>query len=127
MAVTEIIQHYTREAGVRNLEREIGKICRKIVTKLVRAKSEKNLIVTPGMVHKLLGVPLFQHDMKEESSKVGISMGLGGDGNGRRTAAGGSEFDGRQWRIVPDREVGRRHAGIRAGRLFVCPVQCSRF
>jgi ATP-dependent Lon protease len=77
MAVTEIIQHYTREAGVRNLEREIGKICRKIVTKLVRAKSEKNLIVTPGMVHKLLGVPLFQHDMKEESSKVGISMGLG--------------------------------------------------
>ena len=77
MAVTEIIQHYTREAGVRNLEREIGKICRKIVTKLVRAKSEKNLIVTPGMVHKLLGVPLFQHDMKEETSKVGISMGLG--------------------------------------------------
>ncbi len=77
MAVTEIIQHYTREAGVRNLEREIGKICRKIVTKLVRAKSEKNLIVTPGMVHKLLGVPLFRHDMKEESSKVGISMGLG--------------------------------------------------
>ena len=77
MAISEVIQRYTREAGVRNLEREIGKICRKIVTNLVRTKSDKNLIVTPKMVHKLLGVPVYQYDTKEESSKVGITVGLG--------------------------------------------------
>ena len=76
-AITEIIQHYTREAGVRNLEREIGKICRKTVTQLVRKKSKKHLTITPKSVHSLLGLPLFQHDTKEESSKVGITVGLG--------------------------------------------------
>lgn len=76
-AITEIIQRYTREAGVRNLEREIGKVCRKTVTKLVQTKSDKNIVVTPKKVNNLLGIPLFQHDTKEESSKVGITVGLG--------------------------------------------------
>ncbi|MBF0279967.1 MAG: endopeptidase La [SAR324 cluster bacterium] len=77
VAISEIIERYTREAGVRNLEREIGKICRKTVTQLVRKKSEKNIIVTPKIVNQLLGVPVFQHDSKEETSKVGITVGLG--------------------------------------------------
>ena len=68
---------YTREAGVRNLEREIGKICRKIVTRLVRTKEKKTTIVTPKLVHDLLGVPQFHHDQREERNEVGVAMGLG--------------------------------------------------
>ena len=76
-AIEEITNGYTREAGVRNLEREIGKICRKIVTRLVRYKEKKTTIVTPKLVHDLLGVPQFQHDQREEKNEVGVSMGLG--------------------------------------------------
>jgi len=76
-AIEEITQGYTREAGVRNLEREIGKICRKIVTRLVRTKEKKITIVTPKLVHELLGVPQFHHDQREERNEVGVSMGLG--------------------------------------------------
>ncbi|MBC8259424.1 MAG: endopeptidase La [SAR324 cluster bacterium] len=76
-AIEEITQGYTREAGVRNLEREIGKVCRKVVTRLVRSKDKKATVVTPKLVHDLLGVPQFQHDMREEKNEVGVSMGLG--------------------------------------------------
>ena len=76
-AIEEITHGYTREAGVRNLEREIGKVCRKIVTRLVRSKEKKTTIVTSKLVHDLLGVPQFQHDQREEKNEVGVSMGLG--------------------------------------------------
>jgi len=76
-AIEKITQGYTREAGVRNLEREIGKVCRKIVTRLVRTKEKKTTIVTPKLVHELLGVPQFHHDQREEKNEVGVSMGLG--------------------------------------------------
>ena len=76
-AIEEITHGYTREAGVRNLEREIGKVCRKIVTRLVRSKEKKTTIVTPKLVHDLLGVPQFQYDQREEKNEVGVSMGLG--------------------------------------------------
>ncbi len=76
-AIQEIIQHYTREAGVRNLEREVGKICRKVVTRLVKSQEDKTMIVTPKLVGELLGVPPFQHDSKEEANEVGVAMGLG--------------------------------------------------
>ena len=76
-AIEEITHGYTREAGVRNLEREIGKVCRKIVTRLVRSKEKKTTIVTPKLVHDLLGVPQFQNDQREEKNEVGVSMGLG--------------------------------------------------
>lgn len=76
-AIEEITHGYTKEAGVRNLEREIGKVCRKIVTRLVRSKEKKTTIVTPKLVHDLLGVPQFQHDQREEKNEVGVSMGLG--------------------------------------------------
>ena len=76
-AIEKITQGYTREAGVRNLEREIGKICRKFVTRLVRTKGMKTTIVTPKLVHEMLGVPKFEHDQREEKNQIGVSMGLG--------------------------------------------------
>ena len=76
-AIEEITNGYTREAGVRNLEREIGKVCRKVVTNLVRTKVKKSTVVTPKLVHKLLGVPKYERDQREDKSDVGVSMGLG--------------------------------------------------
>ena len=76
-AIEKITQGYTREAGVRNLEREIGKICRKFVTRLVRTKGMETAIVTPKLVHEMLGVPKFEHDQREEKNQIGVSMGLG--------------------------------------------------
>ena len=76
-AIEEITHGYTREAGVRNLEREIGKICRKVVTRLVRSKGKKATVVTPKLVHELLGVPKYEHDQREDKNDVGVAMGLG--------------------------------------------------
>ena len=76
-AIEEITHGYTREAGVRNLEREIGKICRKVVTRLVRSKGKKATVVTPKLVHELLGVPKYERDQREDKNDVGVAMGLG--------------------------------------------------
>ena len=76
-AIEEITHGYTREAGVRNLEREIGKVCRKVVTRLVRSKGKKATVVTPKLVHELLGVPKYEHDLREDKNDVGVAMGLG--------------------------------------------------
>ena len=76
-AVEEVIRSYTREAGVRNLERELGKICRKVVTQRVRSEEKKNMMVTPKLVHKCLGVPHPPRDRKNENNEVGVAMGLG--------------------------------------------------
>ncbi len=76
-ALQHIIWGYTREAGVRNLEREIGKVCRKVVTQLVRSNENMTVNVTLKKVQDLLGVPIHQRDFKEEQNEIGIAMGLG--------------------------------------------------
>ena len=81
-AVISVIQHYTREAGVRNLEREIGKICRKVATQLVRSPSQKAVTITPKRVNQYLGVPKFKHDLVEGENEVGITTGLAWTQNG---------------------------------------------
>lgn len=75
-SLQKIIQHYTREAGVRSLEREIGKVCRKTVTQLLRKKEEKNVIVTPKVIKELLGVPPFEREDKHQENTVGLTIGL---------------------------------------------------
>jgi len=76
-ACYEIIRRYTREAGVRSLEREIANICRKIAREVVKAKDkQKRFVVNPNQVAKHLGVPRFQFGVKEESNKVGLVTGL---------------------------------------------------
>ena len=75
-AFQAIIQRYTREAGVRNLEREISSICRKIARKVVvegRAFSEE---ITATKVTEYLGVPRFRPTLAEESNEVGVATGL---------------------------------------------------
>jgi ATP-dependent Lon protease len=74
--VLEVIQRYTREAGVRNLEREISSICRKIAKKVVEEGSEHHSEITPEQVHDLLGVPKFKYGMAEKESQIGLTNGL---------------------------------------------------
>ncbi len=75
-AVRDIIQHYTRESGVRNLEREISKICRKVVKSLLLKPRDKGVRVTPRSMEKFLGVRRFRFGKAEENDQVGQVTGL---------------------------------------------------
>jgi len=72
-----VIRSYTREAGVRNLEREIGGICRKVATRIAEGKTEK-MIITPELVGELLGKPRFlgMEEVAERTSIPGVATGL---------------------------------------------------
>ncbi len=75
-AVLDIIQHYTRESGVRNLEREISKICRKVVKSLLLKPRDKVVRVTPKSMEKYLGVRRHRHGKAEDNDQVGQVTGL---------------------------------------------------
>src|ERR687897_709301 len=75
-AYQTIIQRYTREAGVRNLEREINSICRKVARKVVAEGERFKEEITPEKVTEYLGVPRFRPSMAEEQNEVGMATGL---------------------------------------------------
>ncbi|MGB5474317.1 MAG: endopeptidase La [Gammaproteobacteria bacterium] len=75
-AIRDIVRYYTREAGVRNLEREISKICRKVVKELVLHEKGKKVAVTPKNLEKYLGVKRFRYGRAEENDQVGQVTGL---------------------------------------------------
>jgi ATP-dependent Lon protease len=74
--LTDIIRHYTREAGVRNLERELAKVCRKAVKKLLLNKRAKRITVTQRNLEKYLGVRRFRYGKAEENDQIGQVTGL---------------------------------------------------
>lgn len=76
-AIRTVIRQYTREAGVRNLDREMMSLARKAVTELQRSKGEITRIeVTPEKVEAYLGVPRFRHGEAEQDPQVGVVTGL---------------------------------------------------
>ena len=75
-AIRDIIRYYTREAGVRNVEREIAKICRKVVKQKVGDRIEGTIEVTSDNIEKYLGVKRFRFGRKEEEDRVGQVTGL---------------------------------------------------
>jgi len=75
-ALSTIIQRYTREAGVRNLEREISSICRKVARKVVAEGKNFSEEITSDKVTQYLGVPRFRNTMAEENNEIGIATGL---------------------------------------------------
>jgi ATP-dependent Lon protease len=84
--IIKLIQEYTRESGVRNLEREIASICRKVAKEMVlvqqkngkleKEKSKKNILVTPESVEKYLGAPKYRTKSAERQPRIGSVTGL---------------------------------------------------
>jgi ATP-dependent Lon protease len=75
-AIRTLIQRYTREAGVRNLEREISSICRKVARKVVTEGAGFKETIDGEKVTEYLGVPRFRPSIAEETNEVGIATGL---------------------------------------------------
>ena len=75
-ALLDIIRYYTREAGVRNLEREVSKICRKAVKQLLTKGEPDHISVTPRNLSKYLGVRRFRYGRAEEQDHIGQVTGL---------------------------------------------------
>jgi ATP-dependent Lon protease len=75
-AILEIIRYYTQEAGVRNLEREIAKVCRKVVKKIVLKSTTKRTIIKRGSIEKYLGVKVYHFGLAEKKNQVGQVHGV---------------------------------------------------
>ena len=74
--VQAIVQRYTREAGVRSLEREVNSVCRKIARKVVVEGPKTSETITPERLTELLGVPRYRPTLAEEKNEIGIATGL---------------------------------------------------
>ncbi|WP_239549956.1 endopeptidase La [Alloalcanivorax marinus] len=129
-----VIRHYTREAGVRGLEREVSKVCRKVVKEHLLAKDDTPVKLDPESVEQYLGVRRFSYGRAEEQDQVGQVTGLawtsvGGElltiegvstpGKGRVTTTGSlgdvmQESIQAAWTVVKSRA---RHLGIRRRQL----------
>ncbi|MBK1732530.1 endopeptidase La [Thiococcus pfennigii] len=75
-ALREVIRHYTREAGVRNLEREISKICRKVVKEILLKERTTSVVVTSKSIEKYLGVRRYRYGRADEVDQIGQVTGL---------------------------------------------------
>lgn len=85
-AIIAMIRYYTREAGVRSLEREISKVCRKAVKTLLMNKKVKHIIVNADNLKEFLGVQRFDYGRADSENRVGQVTGTGMDGSGWRLA-----------------------------------------
>ncbi len=75
-AVLNIIRYYTREAGVRNLEREIAALCRKVAKEVAKKGKSTNIRITANSLHRYLGVHKFHYGKTEEKDEIGLATGL---------------------------------------------------
>lgn len=74
-AILQIISQYTQEAGLRNLERELAAICRKVAKKVAEGKKEKTKVTSKNL-HQFLGPPQFLPDEEQDQNEVGVAIGL---------------------------------------------------
>ena len=75
-AIMDIIRYYTREAGVRNLDREIGSICRKVIKDVTLKKRKTKAIINSKSLPKFLGMKKFRFGLAEEHNQIGEVTGL---------------------------------------------------
>lgn len=76
-ALFDVVRKHTREAGVRDLERNLASIIRKVTKKLVESPSDKQIVVTKDAIHKYLGPAKYSHQVAETKDEVGVVTGLG--------------------------------------------------
>jgi len=81
-AIMKVITDHTREAGVRNLERELGKITRKVATKVARGQLTPPVAITPDRVREFLGKPKFDNEVAARTAVPGVATGLAVTGTG---------------------------------------------
>ena len=74
--LADVIRKHTREAGVRDLERQVATIIRKVTRKIVEKKSKGKVTVTPGTLHSYLGPIRYTHQQAEKKDEIGVSTGL---------------------------------------------------
>jgi ATP-dependent Lon protease len=75
-AILTIIRTYTKEAGVRNLEREISSICRKVAKEIVKRDDKNTIQIKARSIHKYLGIPKYRYGRTEEKDTIGVATGL---------------------------------------------------
>ena len=75
-AIRDVIRYYTREAGVRNLEREIANICRKVVKKILQKPDTRQIVISPKRLEELLGVKRYRFGRAEDEDRIGQVTGL---------------------------------------------------
>ncbi|HIJ59440.1 MAG TPA: endopeptidase La [Nitrospirae bacterium] len=75
-ALSKIISHYTREAGVRNLEREIANLCRKVAKQIAEGKKKRSFTITSDNVSKYLGIAKYLPEEEMKKSEIGVATGL---------------------------------------------------
>jgi ATP-dependent Lon protease len=74
--ITQLIRDYTREAGVRNLEREIGTVCRKVARHVAADEATSLVTISPDRLGEFLGARKFLHGVAEEKDEIGVAQGL---------------------------------------------------
>ncbi len=75
-AILGIVRHYTREAGVRNLEREVASVCRKVAVEVVKTDRNAHVRISASSLQKFLGPPKFRYGMAETLPQIGVATGL---------------------------------------------------
>ena len=114
-AIQTIIQRYTREAGVRNLERELSSICRKVARKVVAEGKTFQERITAEKVTEYLGVPRFRPSMAEEKEEIGVATGLAWTEVGGEILVTEATLMPGRGHSDAHRQARRRHAGVGAG------------
>ena len=110
-ALLEMVRTYTREAGVRNLEREISKVARKAVTKLVKKETQK-VEVTRANLSDFLGVPRHRYGLAEKEDQIGVVTGLAWTSRRRRDPVDRGAAPARQGPDEDHRQARRRDEGV---------------
>ena len=75
-AILKVIKLYTREAGVRELQRKIAQVCRKVARQIVKRTGKERFVIMTANLHRYLGVPQYTETKRENSDGVGVAMGL---------------------------------------------------
>ena len=118
-ALKAIADEYTREAGVRNLEREIGTVCRKIAREVAEGKVKGKTSITATRARELLGRRRFFAESKRRTKDAGVATGPCLDARGRRRAVHRGDGDARQGQADDHRAARRRDARVGTGRALL--------